>query len=837
MKNFTYRAFILSLLILVSNSISFAQEVDLGKKGYSFITPQKAIYTHLYYLQPKKGQYKPDLAAKALMFDGDKQEKINLSIKLKQILDLKGLEVKPLELPDNPNYSDSITKAKKYILFSEYPDIYVKKYGDQWLYSKETVNNIPKLYDELFPFGMKKLLTFLPKTGTKTFLGLKIWQWYGILFILVVCMVVYVIFMIIFRIIINRIFKKYVSESAAKKILVPIAKPASLLMVVIAALILWPVLQFEVHVNSIANTTAKVLISLFAMIIVYRLVNVLSAYMMKAAKKTESTLDDQLVPLVSKTLKIFIVAIGIVFILQNFGFSITALIAGLSIGGLAIAFAAQDTLKNLFGSLMIFLDKPFQIGDWIIAQDIDGMVEEVGFRSTRVRTFKNSLVSVPNGNIANMTIDNMGLRVYRRYSTNITITYDTPPDLIESFTDGLKEIVKRHPHTRKDYFEIHLNTFGSHSLDILFYIFFNAETWSLELKFRHEINIAIMKLAEELGVRFAFPTSTIHIEEMPGQKSLTPVHSDNKDGHRRKIGRFINSLKGNKAFQRNDYQNKQQQQVHQNKPLQQPNKSSNQQKPQEHKKQEQKKPFHEQKSYDFSKDKRKGKEPEKNDKQRQQEVQQQIKQEKEKTQLIKKTIKKGKELVDSEIIDIAKDLKIEEAALRALIEVESIGHGFYANGKPTIRFEGHKFYKELNKKGIDPNQYTEKYPDIVYPRWTKKFYQNDEKEYERLEKAKQIDKTAAYLSTSWGLFNLSGQLYKECGFTSVDELVYNIYMTEKEHLEAFADLLKAKNLIEDIQNNNWTNFARKYNGPNFNRKGIDQKLQKAYERFNQLSKS
>ena len=201
-------------------------------------------------------------------------------------------------------------------------------------------------------------------------------------------------------------------------------------------------------------------------------------------------MDEQLVPIMTRTLQAVIIVIAMLSALQLLDVNVTALIAGISIGGLAIALAAQDTVKNLFGSFTIFLDKPFQIGDWVNFNGVDGTVEEVGFRSTRVRTFANSLVSVPNGKLADMIINNYGLRVYRRYSTTITITYGTKPELIEQFVEGLRQIVALHPDTRKDAFYVHLNGMSSSSLDILFYIFFDVPDWNAELKAKEEILLA-----------------------------------------------------------------------------------------------------------------------------------------------------------------------------------------------------------------------------------------------------------------------------------------------------------------------------------------------------------
>jgi len=121
-------------------------------------------------------------------------------------------------------------------------------------------------------------------------------------------------------------------------------------------------------------------------------------------------------------------------------------------------------------------------------------------------------------------IDNHGLRVYRRFYTQIAITYDTPPDLIELFIEGLRQIVKDHTNTRKDNYHVYLNDMSNSSLNIMFYIFFEVPDWGEELRCRHEILLSIIKLAEKLGVNFAFPTQTLHIENLPGQESLSPKY-------------------------------------------------------------------------------------------------------------------------------------------------------------------------------------------------------------------------------------------------------------------------------------------------------------------------
>jgi MscS family membrane protein len=265
--------------------------------------------------------------------------------------------------------------------------------------------------------------------------------------------------------------------------------------------------------------------------------------MVKLADKTESTLDDQLVPMVRKALKIFVIIIGLIVILMNLNIDIVPLLTGLSIGGLAFALAAQDTLKNFFGSIMIFIDKPFQIGDWITSGDIDGTVEEVGFRATRVRTFRNSVTYVPNGMIADRTVDNHGLRRYRRFYTKIAITYDTPSDLVNVFVEGLRNIVLNHPHTWKENFHVYLNDMADSSLSVMFYIFFKAPTWGDELKYRHEVLIEIIRLAENIGINFAFPTRTLHMETFPEKKGNSPEYETDTSMLKKQLQAFLKKPK------------------------------------------------------------------------------------------------------------------------------------------------------------------------------------------------------------------------------------------------------------------------------------------------------
>jgi MscS family membrane protein len=178
-------------------------------------------------------------------------------------------------------------------------------------------------------------------------------------------------------------------------------------------------------------------------------------------------------------------------------------------------------VANFFGAITIFIDRPFQIGDWVKIDDIEGTVEDVGFRTTRIRTFYNSLVTIPNAKLTGTPVDNLGARDYRRIKTTLGLTYSTTPNQMQAFVEGIRAIIVAHPETRKDYYEIHFNGFGAYSLDVLLYCFVITPTWSDELKAKHEIFLSILKLAKDVGVEFAFPTRSLFVNSFPGHDPKT----------------------------------------------------------------------------------------------------------------------------------------------------------------------------------------------------------------------------------------------------------------------------------------------------------------------------
>lgn len=293
------------------------------------------------------------------------------------------------------------------------------------------------------------------------------------------------------------------------------SRPVKLLFAAAVLYVARSVLSLPSPAETFLGRTADVLAALAVFLFLYRLVDVLEHELGRIARKDGSRIDSHVVHFVRMAAKVLVIVLGAVFLLQALtGRPLNALLAGLGIGGLAVALAAQDTLKNLFGSFMIMLDRPFAVGDRIIAGGVDGVVEKVGFRSTRIRTFPGHLVSIPNDTLASAGIENVGSRPGIRRLLNVTITYDTPPDRVEKALSILREILRDHEGMHPDYPpRVHFSDFNDVSLNILvIYWYFPDDYWKY-MEFSEKVNMRILRAFEAEGIEFAFPTTTAFLAQ------------------------------------------------------------------------------------------------------------------------------------------------------------------------------------------------------------------------------------------------------------------------------------------------------------------------------------
>ncbi len=228
--------------------------------------------------------------------------------------------------------------------------------------------------------------------------------------------------------------------------------------------------------------------------------------------KARFKLDDILFPFFSKAIRFVIIALAIVLCASEWDYDINGFIAGLGLGGLAFALAAKDALANIFGGIVIIMEKPFSIGDWVMTPSVEGTVEDISFRSTRFRTFAQALVTVPNSTLANEAITNWSRMGKRRVSFYLGLNYLTSPDKIEIAVDKITQLLKSESTIHGDNVLVSFENFQESSLDILVQYFTRTTVWAENLKVKEEINLKIMRLLQTEGISMAFPSRSIYIE-------------------------------------------------------------------------------------------------------------------------------------------------------------------------------------------------------------------------------------------------------------------------------------------------------------------------------------
>ena len=247
--------------------------------------------------------------------------------------------------------------------------------------------------------------------------------------------------------------------------------------------------------------------------IILKVIDFIGLILNKRAEATENKMDDQLIPFIIEIAKIITYVFALVIVMGNvFEVNITALATGLGIGGLALAMASKESLENLLGSFTIFFDQPFTVGDIVTVGSVTGVVEKVGFRSTRIRTFDKSLVTVPNKKMIDAELDNLGLRPIRRVKFNIGLTYETAPEQIKAIVTDIQEMINLHEKTNQDG-RVRFQEFGSSSLDIMVMYFVNSPKWEDLINVKEEVNYKIMEIVKKHNSDFAFPSTTVYLQK------------------------------------------------------------------------------------------------------------------------------------------------------------------------------------------------------------------------------------------------------------------------------------------------------------------------------------
>ena len=296
-------------------------------------------------------------------------------------------------------------------------------------------------------------------------------------------------------------------------ILEALARPAVLLAFVLGLRVGVSFLNMEVELSVWTTTLINVLIVVGIGFGASRLVQVVNYWLRRAAQRSGSHMDAMLAPLVTTSLR---VTIWVLVVLQAATIlsdkPLTSILAGLGVGGLALALAAQDTVKNFFGSLVIFADKPFEVGERVNIDAYDGTIEQVGFRSTRLRTLDGHLVTIPNGELANKAILNVSKRPNIRRIMNISITYDTPPEKVQEAVDIVKDILRDHEGMNPELPpRVVFNDMKSDCLNIFAIYWYHPADWWAYQYFNEKVLQEILRRFNAAGIDFAFPSQTMYL--------------------------------------------------------------------------------------------------------------------------------------------------------------------------------------------------------------------------------------------------------------------------------------------------------------------------------------
>ncbi len=376
-----------------------------------------------------------------------------------------------------------------------------------WKVSSVTVSRIPELYEEFGPGWLENLL---PPVFFEVHAGpLALWQWTGLAVAVLGGWLVSLLLAGTLIQILGMLSRH--GERLDPRIVRVVRGPVRLALTVLVFALLWRQLGLEVPVQQTLRTLERLLLVVAAALFTFRMIDIgILQLRVRAEQRDNAGLLPVLQPL-QRIAKVVVVAIGLLGVLGTLGVNITAAVAGLGVGGIAVALAAQKTIENLFGGATLFADRPVRVGDFFRYGDQVGTVEEIGLRSTRIRTLDRTLVSIPNAEFSSLRLENFAHRDRIRLFTMVGVRYETTPEQLRYVLARLREILLAHPRVTPDPSRVRFVGFGAFSLDLEVFAYVNTPDWNEFLAIREELYLAFMQAIKEAGTGFAFPSTTTYI--------------------------------------------------------------------------------------------------------------------------------------------------------------------------------------------------------------------------------------------------------------------------------------------------------------------------------------
>lgn len=379
--------------------------------------------------------------------------------------------------------------------------------GPRWLFDAATVARVDAWYDALPDAWVRgRLPAPLLRAGP---LGIYVWQWLGMVLALVVSIVLASVLALAARWLLGQLTARTASEWD-DRVVARLRGPFRLWLVGVLASPLFGVLGLNVRVAGLVAATGRGIVLAALFWAALRVIGVVQQHLLDGPWASSQPQARTLIPLLARVLRVGLGILALLVVLSQFGYSVSALLAGVGIGGVALALASQKTVEHMFGSVSLAADKVFRVGDFVRVGDVEGTVERIGLRSTSIRTIARTIVRIPNGRLAEERIESFGERDRFYFGHDIAVTYRTTPAQLRQILAAIEARLRAEPTLWPDTVIVRVIAFADSAVTIRVRAWFQVPDLSVFLDVQNELLLALMDIVEEAGSDFAFPSRTIY---------------------------------------------------------------------------------------------------------------------------------------------------------------------------------------------------------------------------------------------------------------------------------------------------------------------------------------